>query len=121
MDRRPAIPTLGPGQLLIENEASAISAGTELAVYTGIHQWLTDPTRTWPRFPFVPGYSGVGRVAAVGEGVVAYAVGDRVVYEGRHETHGLIDISGGRALVAPIDAEVPAQIAAFATLARRTW
>ncbi len=112
------IPTPGPGQLLIENEASAISAGTELAVYTGIHQWLTDPTRTWPRFPFVPGYSGVGRVAAVGEGVEAHAVGDRVVYEGRHETHSLIDISGGRALVAPIGAEVPAQIAAFATLAR---
>ena len=36
----------GQGQVLIANEASAISAGTELAVYTGIHQWLNDPTRT---------------------------------------------------------------------------
>lgn len=113
-----AIPSPGPGQVLLENEASAISAGTELAVYTGVHQWLNDPTRTWPRFPFCPGYSGVGRVAAVGAGVAALAVGDRVIYEARHESHGLIDVAGGRALVARIGAEVPAPIAAFATLAR---
>ena len=54
----------GPGQILVATEASAISAGTELAVYTGVHQWLHDPTRSWPKFPFVPGYSGVGRVVA---------------------------------------------------------
>jgi 2-desacetyl-2-hydroxyethyl bacteriochlorophyllide A dehydrogenase len=112
------IPEPGPGQILVENEASAISAGTELAVYTGVHQWLNDPTRTWPRFPFTPGYSGVGRVVAIGAGVVAHAVGDRVIYDARHESHGLVDVAGGRALVAPIGASVPPQVAAFATLAR---
>jgi 2-desacetyl-2-hydroxyethyl bacteriochlorophyllide A dehydrogenase len=112
------IPAPGPGQALIENEASAISAGTELAVYTGVHQWLNDPTRTWPRFPFRPGYSGVGWVAAVGEGVAVLKAGDRVIYEARHESHGLIDLAGGRALVAHIGTEVPAPFAAFATLAR---
>jgi 2-desacetyl-2-hydroxyethyl bacteriochlorophyllide A dehydrogenase len=111
------IPAPGPGHILVENEASAISAGTELAVYTGVHQWLNDPTRTWPRFPFTPGYSGVGRVAALGEGVAGYLVGDRVIYEARHESHGLVDIAG-RALAAPIGEQVPAKIAAFATLAR---
>jgi 2-desacetyl-2-hydroxyethyl bacteriochlorophyllide A dehydrogenase len=112
------IPEPGPGQILMENEASAISAGTELAVYTGVHQWLNDPTRTWPRFPFTPGYSGVGRVAAIGEGVSGFTVGERLIYDARHESHGLINNADGRALFARISAEVPAQIAASAVLAR---
>ncbi len=108
----------GPGQILMTNEASAISAGTELAVYTGVHQWLNDPTRTWPRFPFTPGYSGVGRVAALGAGVTGYAVGDRLIYEARHESHGIINDANGKALIARLGDDIPAQIAAFATLAR---
>ena len=112
-----AVAEPGPGQVLIENEASAISSGTELAVYTGVHQWLNDPTRTWPRFPFCPGYSGVGRVAALGAGVQDLAVGDRVIYEGRHESYGMLDLNG-QPLVARIGDGVPPQIAAFATLAR---
>jgi 2-desacetyl-2-hydroxyethyl bacteriochlorophyllide A dehydrogenase len=111
------IPEPGPGQVLIANEASGISAGTELAVYTGVHQWLTDPSRSWPRFPFVPGYSGVGRVLAVGAGVSALAPGQRVAYEARHETHGLVDMAA-RPLLAPVREELPAEVAAFAALAR---
>src|SRR5215211_9302016 len=86
----------GQGQVLIANEASAISAGTELAVYTGIHQWLNDPTRTWPRFPFVPGYAGVGRVAAVGAGVEGLSEGDRVLWDARHESHALVNVTNDR-------------------------
>ncbi|NJM06749.1 zinc-binding alcohol dehydrogenase [Candidatus Gracilibacteria bacterium] len=112
------VPEPGPDQLLIETEASAISAGTELAVYTGVHQWLNDPTRSWPRFPFVPGYSAVGRVTALGEGVSTYQVGQRVVYDGRHTTHGLVDLAADRALIYPIAAHVPAEHAAFAAIAR---
>ncbi len=112
-----AIPEPGPGQLLVKHEASAISAGTELAVYTGVHQWLNDPTRTWPRFPFTPGYSGVGRVAQLGEGVTSHQVGERIIYEARHESYGIVDLNQ-RALAHPIADHVPARVAAFATLAR---
>jgi 2-desacetyl-2-hydroxyethyl bacteriochlorophyllide A dehydrogenase len=112
------VPEPGPDQLLIETEASAISAGTELAVYTGVHQWLKDPTRTWPRFPFVPGYSAVGRVLALGENVNAFQVGQRVVFDGRHVTHGLVDLAAERALIYPIAEHVPAEHAAFAAIAR---
>jgi 2-desacetyl-2-hydroxyethyl bacteriochlorophyllide A dehydrogenase len=111
------VPAPAPGQLLVKNEASAISAGTELAVYTGVHQWLNDPTRTWPRFPFVPGYSGVGRVAALGEGVEGFSVGDRIIYEARHESDSIVDLNR-RALALPIADTVPPQIAAFVTMAR---
>ena len=88
----------GDGQVLVATEASSISAGTELAVYTGIHQWLNDPTRTWPRFPFVPGYAGVGRIAAVGAGVEGFAEGDRVIWEARHESHSLVNAMSGNSL-----------------------
>ncbi len=107
-----------PGQVLIATEASAISAGTELAVYTGIHQWLTDPTRTWPRFPFVPGYAGVGRIAAVGAGVEGFAAGDRVIWDARHESHALVTVTNDRSLLRPIANHVPRAVAALVPLAR---
>jgi 2-desacetyl-2-hydroxyethyl bacteriochlorophyllide A dehydrogenase len=108
----------GPGQLLVETEASAISPGTELAVYTGIHQWLSDPTRTWPKFPFVPGYSAVGRVAAVGEGVEGFAVGERLVWPGRHESHALLKPADPHAAIWRVAESVPAPVAALALITR---
>ena len=108
----------GPGEVLVETEASAVSAGTELAIYTGVHQWLSDPARTWPKFPFVPGYSAVGRIAAVGEGAEGFSPGERVVWDGRHATHGLLDITGKGAAVRRIGERAPAPSAACAMLAR---
>ncbi len=112
------VPEPGPGQVLIETEASAISPGTELAIYTGIHQWLSDPGRAWPKFPFVPGYSGVGRIVAVGEGVEAFATGERVIWPARHESHALLDIASGNAAIWRIGESVPAPVAACAVLTR---
>jgi 2-desacetyl-2-hydroxyethyl bacteriochlorophyllide A dehydrogenase len=112
------VPAPGPGQVLIETEASAISAGTELAIYTGIHQWLGDASRTWPKFPFVPGYSGVGRIAAIGEGVESFAPGERVVWAGRHETHTLLVVAEEQPPIWRIGAGVSAPSAACAMLAR---
>ena len=37
------VPDPGPGQVMVRTEASLVSAGTELAIYTGIHQGLTNP------------------------------------------------------------------------------
>ena len=60
------LPDPAANQILVDCEASAISAGTELAVYTGTHQWLKDPNMPDWKFPFRPGYSAAGRVVAVG-------------------------------------------------------
>lgn len=106
------------GQVLLQTEACAISAGTELAVYTGIHQWLADPQRAWPKFPFTPGYSAVGRVLAVGAGVTTYQVGERLVWDGRQESHALVDVTDNRHAIWPINSQVSAQAAACAVLAR---
>src|SRR2546423_15070191 len=50
------LPEPGPGQALLRTEASLISAGTELAIYTGIHQGLTNPNTSWPQYPQPMGY-----------------------------------------------------------------
>jgi propanol-preferring alcohol dehydrogenase len=64
------VPTPGPGQVLVRIEASGLC-------HTDIHaahgDWPVKPTP-----PFVPGHEGVGIVEAIGEGVEAHAVGDRV-------------------------------------------
>ena len=67
------LPDPAPNQILVECEFSAISAGTELAVYTGSHQWLKDPKMMDWKFPFRPGYSAAGRVVAVGSSIEGYS------------------------------------------------
>jgi len=70
------VPQPGPGQVLIKTISTLISAGTELGSQ---EQEREDK--------FYPGYSNVGEVIAVGEGVKDYGVGDRVLSLGQHATH----------------------------------
>jgi len=63
-------PVVGPGQVLIEVHAAAISFMDTLMV-AGRYQMK-------PAFPFAPGSDAAGVVSAVGEGVSSVRVGDRV-------------------------------------------
>lgn len=65
-------------EVVIENEASIISAGTELALL-----FATD-TNIGQAFPARPGYGTIGRIVAVGEGIKDYKPGDRVFCAGKH-------------------------------------
>jgi alcohol dehydrogenase, propanol-preferring len=64
------VPSPGPGEVLVHVQASGLC-------HTDIHaahgDWPVKPTP-----PFVPGHEGVGIVEAVGAGVTARDVGDRV-------------------------------------------
>ena len=107
----------GPGEVLIENEFSAVSAGTERANLLGLPN-----TCTTDGFPFIPGYSAVGRVAAVGDGVEGLQLGDLVVNNwSGHRSHavkkasGLVKVAAG---VQPLEASF-AVIASFAFLGVR--
>src|ERR1051326_2095730 len=78
------LPAPEANQILVQTEASTVSAGTELAVYTGTHQWLKDPRLPDWKFPFRPGYSAAGRIVAVGSDVQGWKPGDRSRYPGNH-------------------------------------
>jgi propanol-preferring alcohol dehydrogenase len=64
-----AIPTPGPGQVLLRVHACAVCR-------TDLH--VVDADLTEPKLPLVPGHEIIGTVAALGPGVDRFGVGDRV-------------------------------------------
>jgi propanol-preferring alcohol dehydrogenase len=64
-----AIPTPGPGQVLIRVRACAVCR-------TDLH--VVDGELTQPKLPLIPGHEIVGTVAALGDGVDRFSPGDRV-------------------------------------------
>ena len=101
------VPLAGPGQVTVEMLVSAVSPGTERA------QWLRLPNAQ-PRLPFWPGYSGVGRVLAVGRGTDGLAVGDVVaVPRARHASVATVPAQW----VARVPEGVPLEQAALVYLA----
>ena len=70
--REITIPDLLPDEMLVETELTALSQGTDRAMVAGTYRGVED------RWPFVYGYSRVGRVREVGSDVSGFAVGDRV-------------------------------------------
>jgi 2-desacetyl-2-hydroxyethyl bacteriochlorophyllide A dehydrogenase len=78
------VPDPKPGEVLLENEYTVVSAGTERANLVQLPN-----TGTYENgFPFRPGYCGAGRVVAVGEGVTNLKVGDRTIINwGGHRSH----------------------------------
>src|SRR5437660_3674097 len=112
------LPPPGPGQVLVRTEASFVSPGTELAVFTGTHQWLKDPNLPDWKFPFRPGYSAAGEVVAVGPGVEGWQSGDRVSYPGNHAAAELLSLTHERGKLWKLPANLPAEKAALACVAR---
>ena len=94
--REVELPDPAPNQILLAAEYSAISAGTELAVYTGTHQWLKDPNLPDWKFPFRSGYSAAGRVLKVGKDFPGgFQEGDRVSFPGNHASAELLTVGPG--------------------------
>ncbi|MFA9478499.1 zinc-binding alcohol dehydrogenase [Phycisphaerales bacterium AB-hyl4] len=99
------------GEVLVENNYSVISAGTEYANLVALPNTSTDERG----FPWVPGYSAAGRVIAVGEQVETLEVDDRVVVAwGGHRSHS---IKKARDLVKIEDDAIDLLDAAFAHIA----
>jgi NADPH2:quinone reductase len=68
-----AVPDPGPGQAKIQHHAVGLNF---------IDTYHRSGLYKQPALPFVPGSEGAGTVLAVGEGVTAVAVGERVAYAG---------------------------------------
>ncbi|RPD53634.1 GroES-like protein [Lentinus tigrinus ALCF2SS1-7] len=66
-------PTPGPGELLVKVEAAALNPIDWMIQAFGVFV---------EKYPAIIGSDGAGTVVAVGEGVTAYAVSDRVAFQG---------------------------------------
>jgi threonine dehydrogenase-like Zn-dependent dehydrogenase len=75
IEERP-VPVPGPGEVRVRVRAAGI-CGSDLHNYRGHRE------STWP-VPWAQGHEQAGEVAALGEGVTALAVGDRVGVEAEH-------------------------------------
>ncbi|MEX1018181.1 MAG: zinc-binding dehydrogenase [Litorilinea sp.] len=104
---------LGAGELLIRTEATFISAGTELANYTGREPRVFQPNQ-WCTYPWRSGYANVGEVLAVGAGVRRAAVGQRVFTYGNHASAVIVN---EQRLVAPVPDGLSGALAAAARMA----
>jgi 2-desacetyl-2-hydroxyethyl bacteriochlorophyllide A dehydrogenase len=116
--REVQLPPPAPNQILVAAEVSAISAGTELAVYTGTHQWLKDPNLPDWKFPFRPGYSAAGTIVEMGSGVQGWKPGDRVSFPGNHASGELLTLGHERGRLWKLPPNLDAEKAAWACIAR---
>lgn len=80
----------GPDEIVTETIYSTISPGTELRTLAG-HYGAAN------QFPFVPGYSSVGRVVEVGSEIKAWRVGDLVSCRNPSPLDGTNSYWGGHA------------------------
>ena len=103
-----------PDEVLLKTRASFISAGTELAIYTGL-DWRVDFPGNWSTYPFVPGYANVAEVVEVGAEVKGVQVGQRAFTTHRHVSQHFC--APGRELFVPIPDGVGDDTAAAARMA----
>ena len=93
------------GEILVETLFSAVSPGTERAIY------LDEPNFHQER-PYVPGYSGCGRVKAVGGKIAGFRKGDLVAGNLKHSSLNIVT----PAAIEPLPAGVEPVEASFVTL-----
>lgn len=102
---------VGPNEVLVQTECTFISAGTELANFTGLDPGVHVPG-SWNHFPARPGYANCGRVIELGSAVESLAVGDRVFTQRKHVSHHLVPVNDPNTIVVPVPQDVPSDLAA---------
>jgi 2-desacetyl-2-hydroxyethyl bacteriochlorophyllide A dehydrogenase len=76
---------VGNSEFIVKNRYTAISAGTELSIYTGTNPKVYEPN-SWCNYPHIPGYAGLGEVIAAGS-EVDLKPGDLVFHHAHHSTY----------------------------------
>lgn len=92
----------GPTELRVRVTYSLMSIGTETIVFSASYE----PGSHWESygaFPFVPGYTVVGIVDRVGDGVRGFEPGERVMTRASHASHA--NVEAARAFRVPADVD----------------
>lgn len=95
---------LGPYELRVQTELTALSPGTETRIYTGQEQ---ERFSYRVRYPMVIGYNNVGRVMEIGDGVRDYRVGQRVFSRIPHQSEMIVAEKSVGDVGRPASANVP--------------
>src|SRR5580765_2654253 len=77
------------GEIEVRTTRTLISTGTE-GIILGRKFSAGTHFDTWVKYPFRPGYSHVGCVTAIGEGVSEFRVGDRVATRAGHTSQAQV-------------------------------
>jgi 2-desacetyl-2-hydroxyethyl bacteriochlorophyllide A dehydrogenase len=104
------------GQVLIRTHLSLMSTGTENIVFNRLFDGGTHWDR-WVKYPFYPGYTSVGTIEEIGEGVTDLAVGQRVAFRIGHRSHMVMKAID----CFPIPDELPFEQAVWFSLAKITF
>ncbi|MBI5878525.1 MAG: zinc-binding alcohol dehydrogenase [Chloroflexi bacterium] len=106
------VPAPGPGQVLVRNTHTHVSAGSEMNFLRhGPVAYGLKPGASRVSI----GYMTVGSVEQVGPGVANFAPGDRVVTGGNHASHTLVDLNTP-AFLDKVPDGVPSEWAGFVAL-----
>jgi NADPH2:quinone reductase len=100
------VPEPGPGEVLLRHEAVGLNY-IDVYFRTGLYKL--------PNLPAVIGQEGAGVVAALGDGVTRFAVGDRVAYAGSLGAYAKVRVIPADRLIKLPDG-VSSQVAAAITL-----
>ena len=135
LDEAPPVDrALGPYELRVQTEITALSPGTETRIYTGLE---AERFAYRVRYPFPIGYNNVWRVIAVGSHVQGYRVGQRIFTRMPHISEYIVaervladppsslsapkgvpavNVPASYDVIAPVPDEVPSEQAVFTHL-----
>lgn len=85
------LPPCGKNEIIAQTIYSFVSPGTELRVLSGLEDWIK------PNYPFIPGYSWVGRIVEVGSEVIGWKTGELVTGRNPLKLEGINQLWGGQA------------------------
>lgn len=72
------VPECGPDDIIIKTEGCGICSSDLKCLHGAPQYWGSEEFPAWVDAPFIPGHEFLGRVAAVGENVTGYQIGERI-------------------------------------------
>ena len=72
------VPVCGPDDIIIKTEGCGICSSDLKCLHGAPQYWGSGSAAPWVDAPFIPGHEFLGRIAAMGERVTGYSIGERI-------------------------------------------